>query len=165
MIDGDLTTQPNGAGHWTSPIETALVFNMLEGIHRLVERGAAVERLAAAAGLGRLDDVRRMLPAASALDRRRALALAAQCGQPEIVGVLLDAGEDPNRFNPPGTHAHTRPLQQAVAAGPLDVVKVLIERGARLDIRDTIHHGTPLCWVQYCGQPAIAEYLESCGAA
>ncbi|MBM3808777.1 MAG: ankyrin repeat domain-containing protein [Acidimicrobiia bacterium] len=75
------------------------------------------------------------------------------------------AGEDPNRFNPPGTHAHTRPLHQAVAAGHLDVVKVLIERGARLDIRDTIHHGTPLCWVQYCGQPAIAEYLESCGAA
>jgi hypothetical protein len=45
------------------------------------------------------------------------------------------------------------------------VVKLLVERGARLDIRDTIHHGTPLGWAQYCGQPAIAAYLQEKGAA
>ncbi len=56
--------------------------------------------------------------------------------------LLIDAGEDPNRFNPPGTHAHSTPLHQAICAGHLDVVKVLIEKGARLDIEDTIHHAT-----------------------
>jgi hypothetical protein len=51
---------------------------------------------------------------------------------------------DPNRFNPPGTHSHSPPLHQAIAGGHLNVVKLLIDRGARLDIRDTIYQGTPL---------------------
>ena len=120
----------------------------------LVRRGAPIESLAAAAGLGRIDDVKRMLPRADEHDRHRALALAAQCGHAEVVGVLLDAGEDPNRFNPPGTHAHTPPIHQAIAAGHLDVVKLLVDRGARLDIKDTIYQGTPLGWAKYCDQPA-----------
>jgi ankyrin repeat protein len=127
----------------------------------LVRRGAPVQSLAAAAGLGHLDDVKRMLPAAAPQDRHRALALAAQSGHPDVVAVLIDAGEDPNRFNPPGTHAHTPPLHQAIAAGHLDVVKMLIDRGARLDIKDTLHGGTPLGWAEYCDQPVIADYLRS----
>ena len=102
-----------------------------------------------------------MLPDASADDRHRALALAAQLGDAAIVGLLLDAGEDPNRFNPPGTHAHSQPLHQAIAAGHLGVVQLLVERGARLDARDTVHHATPLAWAEYCEQPEIAAYLKS----
>ena len=67
-------------------------------------------------------------------------------------------------LNPPGTHAHTPPIQQAVAAGHLDVVKLLVERGARLDIRDTIHNSTPLGWANYCGQAEIAAFLRGIGA-
>jgi len=155
---------PAGEGSWTSPIETALVFGMTDAARALLERGAPVQSLAAAAGLGEIEDVRRMLPAASALDRHRALALASQLGQIEVVKLLLDAGEDPNRFNPPGAHSHSLPLHQAVAAGELEMVKLLIDRGARLDIRDTIHQGTPLGWARYCDQPQIAEYLQSKGA-
>ena len=124
-----------------------------------------MESLAAAAGLGRLDDVKRILPRADATDRHRALALAAQSGHAGVVAELLDAGEDPNRFNPPGTHAHTPPIHQAIAAGHLDVVKLLVDRGARLDIRDTIYKGTPLGWAKYCNQPAIANYLQQRSAA
>jgi ankyrin repeat protein len=51
---------------------------------------------------------------------------------------LLDAGEDPNRYNPEGTHAHSTPLHQAALAGHKAVVQLLIERGARLDIQDTV---------------------------
>jgi ankyrin repeat protein len=79
--------------------------------------------------------------------------------------VLIDAGEDPNRFNPPGTHSHSPPLHQAVAAGQLDVVKLLVSRGAQLDTKDTIHQGTPLGWAEYCGQPEIASYLRAQGAS
>ena len=79
--------------------------------------------------------------------------------------MLLDAGEDPNRFNPPGTHSHTPPIHQAIAAGHLDVVKLLVDRGARLDIKDTIYQGTPLGWAKYCKQPAIATYLQQHSAA
>jgi ankyrin repeat protein len=164
LIDGGASITPKGEGTWTSPIETALVFGFRDAAQALVDRGAPVDTLAAAAGLGRIDDVRRMLASATPLDRHRALALAAQAGQPAIVEVLIDAGEDPNRYNPPGTHSHSPPLHQAIAAGHLNVVKVLIARGARLDLRDTIHQGTPLGWAKYCEKPVIAEFLKTLNA-
>lgn len=164
LVDFGASMLPLGEGDWTSPVETALVFGKHAAAQALVRRGAPVNTLAAAAGLGYVDDVKRMLPSAGGQDRHRALALAAQCGHPDVVGLLLDAGEDPNRFNPPGTHSHTPPLHQAIAAGHLDVVKLLIDRGARLDIKDTIHHGTPLGWAKYCDKPAIADYLKTRGA-
>ena len=160
LIDYGASIVPAGEGNWTSPIETALVFGKHDAAQALVRRGAPIVSLAAAAGLGLLDDVQRMLPAADAHDRHRALALAAQSGHADVVNLLLDAGEDPNRFNPPGTHAHTPPIHQAVAAGHLDVVKLLVDRGARLDIKDTTYHATPLGWAKYLNQPEIAKYLE-----
>lgn len=164
LIDYGASIAPAGEGNWTSPIETALVFGKHDAAQALVRRGAPIQSLAAAAGLGRIDEVTRMLPSAGELDRHRALALAAQSGQAEAVRVLLDAGEDPNRFNPPGTHSHTPPIHQAVAAGHLEVVKLLIDRGARLDIKDTIYQGTPLGWAKYCDQPEIAAFLRDTGA-
>lgn len=161
LIDYGASMAPAGEGNWTSPVETALVFGKRDAADALVRRGAPIQSLAAAAGLGRIDGLKTMLRAAGEMERHRALALAAQCGQAEAVRVLLDAGEDPNRFNPPGTHSHTPPIHQAVAAGHLEVVKLLVDRGARLDIRDTIHQGTPLGWAKYLNQPEIATYLQS----
>lgn len=163
LIDYGADVAPRGEGDWTSPLLTALVFGFKEAARVLVERGAPVDTLAAAAGLGRLDEVEKRLPEASADDRHRALALAAQLGHPEIVALLIEAGEDPSRFNPRGTHAHSTPLHQAVCAGHLDVVKVLIEKGARIDNEDKIHRGTPLGWAKHCNQPEIAEYLHNLG--
>lgn len=164
LIDHGATTTPKGEGAWTSPITTALVFGFKDAAQTLVDRGAPVDTVAAAAGLGRVDDVKRMLSEAGADDRHRALALAAQLGHADVVTLLLDAGEDPNRFNPPGTHSHTPPIHQAIAAGHLEVVKVLLDRGARLDIKDTIYQGTPLGWAKYLDQPAIARFLQQHGA-
>ena len=164
LIDHGASITPKGEGEWASPVETALVFGKHDAAEALVRRGAPVETLAAAAGLGDLDKVRRMLPEATDLDRHRALALAAQLGQADVIRVLLDAGGDPNRYNPPGTHSHSPPIHQAIAAGHLDVVKLLVERGARLDLKDTIYQGTPLGWAQYCDQPHIATFLREKGA-
>ena len=164
LVDYGATIAPSGEGNWTSPIETALVFNMCEAADALVKRGAPIDTLAAAAGLGRLEDVRRMLPSADANDRHRAVALAAQCGHADVLAALIDAGEDPNRFNPPGTHSHSPPLHQAIAAGHLNVVKLLVERGARLDIKDTIYESTPLGWAVYMGRTEIAALLRKHGA-
>ena len=160
LIDHGASVTPYGEGHWSSPLLTALVFGFADTARALVDRGAPVDTLAAAAGLGRFDEVQRMLPSADAGDRHRALSLAAQLGFPDIVRLLIAAGEDPNRFNLPGMHAHSTPLHQAICAGHLHVVKVLIEHGARVDIEDTLHHGTALGWARYCNQAAIAEYLE-----
>jgi ankyrin repeat protein len=164
LLDFGAAVEGRGSGDWTSPLMTALAFGYYDTAAALVRRGARVGTLAAAAGLGRLDDVQRLLPQASALERHRALALAAQLGHTDVVGVLLDAGEDPNRYNPEGNHGHATPLHQAALAGHESVVRLLVERGARLDVKDTIFKGTPLGWALYGGQPGIAEYLRSKGA-
>ena len=126
-------------------------------------RGATVD-LTVAAATNRLDDVRRLLPAADAANRQRALTLAAHHGHAEVVAVLLDAGEDPNRYNPVGCHAHSTPLHQAAYFGRAEAVRVLVERGARLDMRDIHHQGTPLVWAEFAGRAEIAAYLRAKGA-
>jgi ankyrin repeat protein len=165
LVDFGADVEPRGSGSWTSPLLTALAFGYRDAAEALVRRGARVNSLAAAAGLGRLDDARRLLPDASSDDRHRALALAAQLGHVEIVRLLLEAGEDPSRYNPAGNHGHSTPLHQAALAGHDAVVRLLVERGARLDILDTIYNGTPLGWALYGERPAIADYLRAQGAA
>jgi ankyrin repeat protein len=165
LVDFGAAVEPRGTGNWASPLITALVFGYLDAAQALVRRGAQVSSLAAAAGLGRLEDVQRSLPASSGEERHCALALACALGQAEVAGVLLDAGGDPNRHNPGGFHAHSTPLHQAALAGQLAVVRLLVERGARLDIRDTIYRSTPLGWALHAGRTEIADYLKSRGAA
>jgi Ankyrin repeats (3 copies) len=149
---------------WQSALMTALQFGFLDTAEMLARRGAPTDDLAAAAGLGRTEEAARLLPSAGRDSRHAALALAAQHGHAEVVRLLLDAGEDPNRYNPEGFHAHSTPLHQAVWSDQLDVVKLLVERGARLDVRDTVYGSTPLGWATYGDRRAIAEYLRSQGA-
>ncbi len=161
LLDFGAAIEARGSAKWGSPLMTALAFGYQSAAEALVRRGARVDNIAAAAGLGRLADVRQLLAAASSQDRHRALALAAQHGHLEIVRLLLDTGEDPNRYNLKGNHGHSTPLHQAVWSGHDAVVRLLVERGARLDIRDTIYEGTPLGWAEYGGRKEIAEYLRA----
>jgi len=146
---------------WQSPLMTALAFGYLDTAQMLAQRGVPVDTVAAAAGLGRLEDVARLLPRADCRSKHIALALAAQHGHADVVRLFLDAGEDPNRYNPDGYHAHSTPLHQAAFSGHADVVRLLVERGARLDMRDKVYQGTPLGWALHGGRPAIAEYLRA----
>ncbi len=164
LLDYGAAVEGRGSGKWTSPLMTALAFGFRDAAEALVRRGAQVDTVAASAGLGRLADAARLLATAGKEDRHRALTLAAQHGHVEIVRLLLDAGEDPNRYNPEGNHGHSTPLHQAVFYGHEDVVRLLVERGARLDIKDTIYEGTPLGWAEYCREAGIADYLRAQGA-
>jgi ankyrin repeat protein len=153
-----------GVGKWDSPLVTALAFGYPKAAATLVERGAPIRNIAEAAGVGRADLVTQLLPSATAEPRQAALALAAQLGHTDIVRTLIDAGVDPNRYNPTGFHAHSTPLHQATLAEHDGVVRLLVERGARLDIRDKIFSGTPLGWAVYAKRDAVADYLRSQGA-
>lgn len=55
-------------------------------------------------------------------------------------------------------------MHHAVWSGSLDAVKVLVEAGADLSRRDTIHDGTPLGWAEYGAQQQkesrAKQYLE-----
>src|SRR5262249_7192131 len=125
---------------------------------------ARLDNIAAVAGLGRLEDTARLLPIADSQSKHIALALAAQHGHADVVRLLLDAGEDPSRYNPDGHHSHSTPLHPSVWSNHPEVVRLLVERGARLDIKDTIYDGTPLDWAIYGGRTEIAEYLRHQGA-
>jgi len=159
---GAANTGPGSA--WQSNLMTALAFGYVGTAERLARRGAPVDDLPAAAGLGRVEEAIRLLPTADGRSRQVALALASQHGHADVVKVLLDAGEDPNRYNPDGFHSHSTPLHQAIASDRPGVVRLLLDRGARMDIKDTIFEGTPLDWAVYCERPAIAEELRQRGA-
>jgi hypothetical protein len=160
FVDGGASVDGCGSGAWTSPLMTALVFGYVDAAEALVRRGARTNSLPAVAGLGKVAEVRESLPEASPEDRHRALALAAQLGQAAVVELMLDAGEDPNRYNPPNAHSHSTPLHQAAIAGHLPVVKLLVQRGAQLDIKDKIYQSTPLGWAEYGGQRETTEFLR-----
>ena len=149
-----------GTGKWTNPVLTALVFNFAEAAETLVRLGARVDRLVLAAGLGRLPEAAAFLADADPLERHHALALAAQRGHLEIVRLLLDGGEDADRYNPDGMHAHATPLHHAALGGHDAVARLLVERGARLDLRDKLWQSTPAGWAEYGGHKRLAEFLR-----
>jgi ankyrin repeat protein len=164
LLDFGAAIEGLGSVQWRSPLMTALAFGYGNTAEALARRGARVNNIAAAAGLGRLVEATQLLPSADGESRHRALALAAQHGHVDVVRLLLDAGEDPNRYNPDGNHSHSTPLHQAVWATHEGVVRFLVERGARLDIKDTAHEGTALDWAIYGERTEIEKHLRGQGA-
>jgi hypothetical protein len=140
-------------------LHAAALHGEFEAVNALIERGARID-LPVAAALGRVEDARRLLAGAGSGERHLAISLAADFGHVEIVRLLLDAGEDPNRYNPLGGHSHTTPLHQAAGAGHEEVVRLLVERGARLDLKDVLWRATPADWAKHAGKTEIAEYLR-----
>jgi len=78
-------------------------------------------------------------------------------GNLAIVRRLLQAGADPNVFGPHGYAA----LHAACIGGRLPMIRLLLSRGARLDLRDREHHGTPLDWAEYHHHVAAARLLRA----
>jgi hypothetical protein len=141
-----------------SALRPAALHGSLRAVVALLRHGAQLD-LPVAAALGRIDDVRRLLPEASAPDRHLALALATQYSRIDIVRLLLDAGEDPNRFHPVGGHSHCTPLHQAAGYSPIELVQLLVEHGARVDIEDVLWHARPSGWAHHVGRTEIGNYL------
>jgi ankyrin repeat protein len=82
---------------------------------------------------------------------------AAEKGHRLIVKRLLEAGADPNAFGPQG---HP-PLHMASINGKLGIMRLLLARGARLDVRDKEHNGTPLGWAAYRNQKKAVALLKA----
>jgi ankyrin repeat protein len=144
----------------SSALHTAAAHGEFAAIDELIRRGAKPD-LPTLAAQGNTKELLKSLPSATMEQRHLALAFAAQYGHSEIVGALLDAGENPNRFNPPGAHSHSTPLHQAALAGHLNVVKSLVERGANLDAQDLLWKGTPLGWARHGNQKDVEAFLQA----
>ncbi|HLY68301.1 MAG TPA: hypothetical protein VKR53_01150 [Puia sp.] len=118
----------------------------------LLDKGADYN-LAAAVGLRRNDDVKKLIKESTAADRYVALVVASFFGSAGLISSLLEAGADPNgKVNPDdfgGFHGHASPMHQAVSSGSLEAVAILSRAGARRDARDSIHQATPEEWAHY----------------
>ena len=142
-----------------SAIHAAALHGNFQTVTALIARGARID-LPVAAVLNRVEDARGLLHTANNAERHLALAVASQVGHIEIVRLLLDAGEDPNRYNPPGGHAHTTPLHQAALIGHEELVRLFIERGASADTKDLLWRGTPADWARHEGRTKLEAYLR-----
>jgi Ankyrin repeats (3 copies) len=144
----------------STAVRAALGNGEFEAVNALIQLGVRID-LPVAAALGRTEDVLRLLPGADNDDRHRALALASRFGHLEILRALLDAGEDPDRYNPVGFHSHSTPIHQAALAGHDQLVRLLVERGARVDLKDILWHGTPADWAEHAGNTELTAYLRA----
>ncbi|WP_109487646.1 ankyrin repeat domain-containing protein [Occallatibacter savannae] len=140
-------------------INAAALHGSLLAVRALLQRGARMT-LAVAAALNDVEGVRRLLGSASKHERHIALAMASQIGWIEVVRVLLDAGEDPNRYNPIGGHSHTTPLHQAALIGNDALVRLLLDRGADPNTRDLMWNGTPADWARHERHTELEAFLR-----
>jgi len=143
-----------------SATTAAALHGEFEAVNALLRRGAPVT-LPLAAALDLINDFHSLLPAAGSEDRHLALALASQFGHVEIARLLLDRGEDPNRYNPVGAHSHSTPLHQAALGGHMQLVRLLVERGAHANMRDLLWQGTPADWARHAGKAVLEAYLRA----
>jgi hypothetical protein len=144
-------------------IMAALLHGEFAAADAMLRRGAKLD-LPVAAALGRANDVGALLPKANAEERHLAVALAAQHRRAEIMQALLVAGEDPNRYNPVGGHAHCTPLHQAALNGDLATIQVLLDHDARLDMRDILFNAPPVGWAEHAGNTDVADVLRKAAA-
>jgi outer membrane protein assembly factor BamB len=90
-----------------------------------------------------------------------ALREAARGGATARVRALLEAGVGADS---PGRHGLTA-LMLAAERGHLEVVRLLLERGAAVDARETFFHGSALDKALGGGHLALARYLLEKGAS
>ena len=141
-------------------LQITVVLGELEAANALIECGTRIN-LPVATGLGRMADFARLLPSSTSEDRHLALTVAADLRRFEIVKLLLEAGVDPNRYNPVGGHSHTTPLHQAAGRGYDNIVRLLLEHGARLDTKDLLWNGTPADWARHGDRKELEAYLRA----
>jgi ankyrin repeat protein len=111
-----------------------------------------------AAALGETDRLKELLRGASAADIQNTFGMAVINRQTEAARLALDAGADVNGFLP--VHAHSTALHQAAIDENLELMELLVERGARTDIADKLWSSTPLGWASHQGKARARAYLE-----
>ena len=126
--------------------------------------------LALAAWLASVDLAALLLAHGAQLNGSGALVVAAQNGRLDMVRFLLQQGADVNEFGVED-HADARTredmatsLQHAATEGYLEVVKLLLDHGARTDLRD-FQGRTVLERAEQENYPGIVKLLRTHGAA
>ena len=122
------------------PIHLAIDSSNLSLIRDMIQRGADVNKMAVkyggstvsclslAANQGNIEIVRFLLGNGALVNHGSSLCTPAENGDEELVKILLEAGEDPNR---PGVDGET-PLYKAIKEGHENIKKIFLNAGADL---------------------------------
>jgi Ankyrin repeats (many copies) len=183
LLDAGADPAPDPAGGLTH-LETALYHGAREAADVLADRAISPYALWSVAALGRVDELPtffdragNLLPHAGAhrpnladvgwtpaappgddtqtiLDE--ALCHAAHNGRDDAVAWLLDHGADVDGR----PYLDFTPLHFAVQFGHESTARLLVERGADLNIRERMHDGTPLDWAKHLGRDALVPLLD-----
>jgi ankyrin repeat protein len=142
-----------GGGNASRIVNSCLANGRPEAAEYLAMRGAPLD-LEAAAGLGRLDLVASFFNPDGSLKAPATIAhlkdgftWACEYGRTDVVEYLLDHGVAVGDVLP-RPHGQTG-LHWAALGGHVDTVRVLLIRGAPLDVRDASFDATPLGWALY----------------
>jgi len=146
-----------GATPTARAIDVTLAHWELEPIHALLRAGHPMTAPIAAA-LGRTDRLETLLREASSAEIQNALGMAVINRQNEAARQALDAGADVNAFLP--VHSHSTALHQAAIDENLELIELLVARGARADIADRLWGSTPLGWAMHQGKSRAQAVLE-----
>src|SRR5262249_14417046 len=133
-------------GGW-NPLIAALHNGRPEAAAFLARRGARLD-LEGAAGVGRLDVVKcffkkdgSLKASATAEQLESGFIWACEYGRRSVVTFLLERGM------PVDAHPHGETgLHQAAYGGHAGIVKLLLARKARVDVKDKRYDNTPLGW-------------------
>jgi ankyrin repeat protein len=147
-----------GANVTPESVHAALAHRLAEPCTILLALGQPLSA-PMAAGLGRVDELGRLLHSADRETLRSALSLAVINDQLDAARLCLDAGADVNAFLV--VHQHSTPAHQAAINDNVPMLELLIARGADPSIRDTLWRGTPRGWAQHSGKTRTEAYLRS----
>ena len=144
-----MNTQSAGNRH--SLVDACLANGQPRAAAYLAQRGAPLD-LKGAAGVGRLERVRQLVPENHDLrgssltqDLKTAFSLACSYGRVEVVQYFLDRGMAADTPLKDHGDGHTG-LHVAAYGGHAEVVRLLLRQGAQVDVIDATWGTTPLLW-------------------
>ena len=161
----------DGTGGW-SPIEEALYWNSREVLALLLERGAAVQNLRIAAGLGRTDLIEGYFNADGSLRPEAGKINWPWGGLETIAGSNHDqAGKQTladrvNEWSQDRQGIINNAFVYACMHGHIEAAKLLLEKGAEINVipGGFDYAGTGLHYAALNGQRAMVEFLLQQGA-
>lgn len=142
---GAAIEHPTGAGNKHKAVIGCLENGRGKAAEFLAERGAELD-LEGAAGVGRLDVVKRLIASSTKKQIRDGFVWACQFGRTAVVDFLLQRGMG---LDARLRHNGQTGLHWAAYGGHTDTVKMLLDRGAPLEVRDETYDGTPIDWAMY----------------